>query len=55
MGNSFIEDLIRSVKQDDRFSPVESQIIANRLLPPPTREEREKAYRQVYPIIKVEG
>lgn len=53
MGNSFIEDLIRSIEQDDRFSAVEKKIIANRLLPPPTVEERERAYFQVYPPVEV--
>lgn len=43
MGNSFIEDLIREVDKDSRFSQIEKRIIAVRLLAPPTDEEREAA------------
>jgi hypothetical protein len=46
MGNSFIEDLIRSVNRDTRYSEVEKRIIANRLLPPPTQEEIDLARSQ---------
>ena len=51
MGNSFIEDLIAdlmiAMNSNNRFSEVEKRIIANRLLPPPTEEERELARAQV--------
>lgn len=49
MGNSFIEDLIREIAKDGRFSPVEKQVIANRLIVPATNEERRVAYLQIYP------
>lgn len=51
MGNSFIEDLIadliRAMNSNTRFSEVEKRIVVNRLLPPPTQEERELARAQV--------
>lgn len=47
MGNSHIEDLIRSLQRDERFSEVEVRIIQNRLLPAPTKEERRTAREQI--------
>mgnify|MGYP001602316781 CR=1 FL=1 len=47
MGNSHVEDLIRSLGDDERFSDVDVQIMANRLLPQPTKEERRTARDQV--------
>lgn len=42
-----IDEVIDFVKASDRFSPVHTQVIINRLNPPPTQRELDEARRQV--------
>jgi hypothetical protein len=44
-----IDRIIRAIEEDDRIPPVHKRVLINRIEPPPTREELDRAQAEVYP------
>lgn len=53
--NRFIDDVIKYVREHEQFSDIEIYIIAKRLEPQPTEEEREEARKALYGKEKLDG
>lgn len=52
MGKIWIGQLINCIKQNSDIDPITRQVIINRLESKPTREELDKAYKEVYGAVQ---